>query len=663
MIDYEDYNAALKKGERSYREHLSRGQYPYLQILGEQLNHANIVNEQQLGLQEIPSDAIIGTFSSGRRTSFAPNFMPLLQKGTEFSSKWSNLCAAHLTEGIHDPVTVYEYLHHYFVVEGNKRVSVLKYFDSPRIPAYVTRLIPERRDTKESIVYYEFLEFYKMCPVNFLIFSEPGSYDKFLNFVGKAPEEPWSDEEKENIRSAFVRFDQAFTSLGGKKLEGITSGDALLSYLHYYPYKDSVSLTPDEHRENLLKIWEEIRLLGKEETVKFVFSSEETPHRLLDMRVKSAKHLRIAFVHQSAPDVSSWTYGHDLGRIYIEEAFGDQVSVSSYYHVETEEEGDAVLEKIIKGGIDVIFATSTVLIGSCLKAAAIHPEVKILCCAINSAHRYIRTYYARTFESKFLAGLIAGAMTDSGDIGFLTGSPIYPNIANINAFAIGVQMVRPDARVHVQWTSRIGEDPKKYFWEHGVGLICGREIGGAPDGERDFGLYRFVDGQPETLAASVFNWGILYRKIIDSIRDGSWSAMDKTSGRKALNYWWGMESDVVDFIVGDKVPLQTAHLVDFMKTSMRNLSFAPFYGKIRSQDGFIHTADSHLSIWQVMAMNWLNDNVIGSIPTMEELTEYGQSIMIVQGSNRSAEVRAEEDERKVREEAGEIPAEKEDEPS
>ena len=45
----------------------------------------------------------------------------------------------------------------FYVQEGNKRVSVLKYFDAISIPSYVTRIIPAREDTPESRIYYEFL--------------------------------------------------------------------------------------------------------------------------------------------------------------------------------------------------------------------------------------------------------------------------------------------------------------------------------------------------------------------------------------------------------------------------------------------------------------------------------------------------------------------------
>ena len=138
-----------------------RGSYPYLQVLEEILSHTDTVSEVPLGLVQIPIDLIVGTYAVGRRTAFAPNFMPLLNPGTEFAYKWASLCDSHLSEGIRDPIKAYEFMNRFYVVEGNKRVSVLKYFDAVTIPGIVTRIIPKRTDEKENKIYYEFWIFTK----------------------------------------------------------------------------------------------------------------------------------------------------------------------------------------------------------------------------------------------------------------------------------------------------------------------------------------------------------------------------------------------------------------------------------------------------------------------------------------------------------------------
>ncbi len=85
--------------------------------------------------------------------------MPLLGLKTEFATKWINLCVSHLDEGIRDPIICFEYLGKFYVQEGNKRVSVLKYFDASSITGNVTRVVPQYSDDPAVQMYYEFMHF------------------------------------------------------------------------------------------------------------------------------------------------------------------------------------------------------------------------------------------------------------------------------------------------------------------------------------------------------------------------------------------------------------------------------------------------------------------------------------------------------------------------
>ena len=133
----EEYNRALKMGQREVSELSGQGKATNPGVLDDILpeNSAQVV--QDLGLLEIPSERIVGTKSAGRIAAFSPSFLPLLDAKTEFAGKWMTLCAAHLGDvGIRDAITCYEYLGNFYVQEGNKRVSVLRYYDSPRIPGH-----------------------------------------------------------------------------------------------------------------------------------------------------------------------------------------------------------------------------------------------------------------------------------------------------------------------------------------------------------------------------------------------------------------------------------------------------------------------------------------------------------------------------------------------
>ena len=136
----EQYNVALKLGQKYMKNAILHGEYPYPLVLDEIVQESAVAGYSDLGVINIPTDHIVGTKSAGRINAFAGNFMPLLEPGTEFAAKWISLCEANLSEeGIRDPIQCYEFLGRFYVQEGNKRLSVLKSYLSPRISAHVTR--------------------------------------------------------------------------------------------------------------------------------------------------------------------------------------------------------------------------------------------------------------------------------------------------------------------------------------------------------------------------------------------------------------------------------------------------------------------------------------------------------------------------------------------
>ena len=113
----------------------------------------------------------------------------ILKENSEFALKWARLCEAQVEEGIRDPIKAYEYMNKFYVVEGNKRVSVLKYFEVSTIAGNVTRIIPKPTDELENRIYYEFLDFYELSKINYVWFSEEGSFAELQEAVGKEPGE------------------------------------------------------------------------------------------------------------------------------------------------------------------------------------------------------------------------------------------------------------------------------------------------------------------------------------------------------------------------------------------------------------------------------------------------------------------------------------------
>ena len=192
----EDYIKAKKLGSKEYQKAISEGHYPYLPALDNMLENRTTLNEIQIGEMEIPIDFIVGTVTAGRQESFARNFMPLLAPDTEFATKWISLMEYQVSHGIQDPIKVIEFMGKFYVMEGNKRVSVMRYLEQPTIRANITRIMPPQTDSddKEVKIYYEFLKFFKCTNLYNITFTEENSYTKLETIAGQTLDEVWDEE-------------------------------------------------------------------------------------------------------------------------------------------------------------------------------------------------------------------------------------------------------------------------------------------------------------------------------------------------------------------------------------------------------------------------------------------------------------------------------------
>ena len=625
----EDYKKAQKMGQRSFRACVSKGQYPYLQVLDDILENTELDSTQPLGVVNIPLDAIVGTKTEGRKTAFARNFMPLLGDRTEFAVKWSALCESQMEEGIRDPIEAVEFLN---------RVSVMKYFGAGSIPGNVTRYIPKRNGSKEVNIYYEFLDFYKLTQINLLWFTEEGRFAKFVAAVGKAPGERWSDDDKSMLTSMYYRFRSVFVQRGGDRLP-ITPADGLLAVMGVYPYRQLCGMSMPELQQAVERAWSEVLVLTRPDAVELSMEPAFPQNTGLFSRLHNpiafqAPSLKVGFVYEKSADTSAWTYAHDFGRGELEEHFGGRVTTLCYDNVQPDVNGDEILEKAVADGCDVIFTTTPKLIGASLKASLAHPEVKIINCSLNMSHPSIRTYYGRIHEAKFLLGAIAGALADDNKIGYVATYPTYGMIAAINAFALGAQMTNPRAQVYLGWTSEKGADIPARFAENGVTLISDLDNRAPQQPPWKFGLYRLEGDHFCNYAMPFWNWGEFYVRIMQSIMNGGWSA--GSSGERALNYWWGMDAGVIDVLCSRTLPVETQRLVNLLRQAVCSRDFDPFAGVLYAQDGrVVMPADhSRLTAEQVITMDWLASNVIGRIPRFDELIDEAKPLVSLIGVHK-----------------------------
>ena len=619
----EEYQKALKAGQKEAKDCRARGISTAPLVL-ERILPTGGEAAVKVGLVEIPVERIVGTKTAGRITAFSPSFMPLLGEDTEFAHKWMLLCAAHLSEeGIREPIVCFEYLGNFYVQEGNKRVSVLRHFGATRIPGYVTRLMPAPSQDPEVLAYREFLDFYNDTGLYDVRYRQPGDYGKLLSYLGKEPGEKWTGQECKTFRAYFHYFREAFYESGGATVD-IHSAEALLLWLKVYPYKDLGRLSSSELKKTMVALRDDLAA----QTEPLELADEPTKEQKAGLLTRwmsfAPEHVAVAFIHSREPSISPWITTHEEGASYLKSALGDRVTVRSYFHADTPELAEQLIDQAVEEGAQVIFTTTPQLSRPTLKAAVKHPKVRFFNCSVNTPYSSVRSYYGRVFEGKFITGAIAGAMSENDSIGYIGSYPIFGVPTGINAFALGAQLTNPRAKVQLRWSCLPGNHVEE-FRKQDIHVISNKDAPTPDKLHQDFGGYgTYVmeeNGDMVPLASPFWRWGKFYEHVVRSILAGTW----EDNEAKAVNYWWGVRSGVIDVALSDKLPEGLRLLVNMLRRGLRDGSIEVFRRHLVAQDGrVINDGSRSLDMNELLHMDWLCENVEGRIPQFDELLPFAQ---------------------------------------
>ena len=613
---------ANKLAQKYYKNAVNHGAYPYLPVLEDLLSEKPSAGRIELGRVDVPAELIIGTYDGGRREAFAGNFMPLLGSNSEFGEKWIALCEVHLSdEGIRDPVRCCEYMGFFYVVEGNKRVSVFKSFGAPTVPATVSRIVPAYCEDEDVRLYYEFLDFYRRCGMYQIRFTIPGSYAKLQERMGFERDHVWTGDEKRAFLALLSRFETAFRRGFGPETE-INACDALLVCMQVFSFGELKEQGPEELKKTLEAMRSDILSAASPDAISVSTEAEERDRGFIDklFGIVRPSHLNVAMIYGYDPELSAWSRSHRQGERELVRELGDKVSVKEYTARDHDYLG--AMNEAVADGAELVIATTPQMIDACRKIAALHPELRILNCSLSKPYTGIRTYYSRTYEAKFITGAIAGAMAPEDRIGYIANYPIVGVPAEINAFALGAQMTNPRVRIDLVWSSE-SADPVRELRERGISVISNRD---ATDPEHahwalEWGTYRIHgDGSLMPLALPCWDWGRFYVQVIRSIFSGVWDELGKSQSSQAINYWWGMRSGMIDVQLSDALPEGIRRLVEHLCRDMRGGWFDPFLCTIRDQSGTLRFDGSRSpGAEELIRMDWLCENVDGHIPALSEL--------------------------------------------
>lgn len=331
-----------------------------------------------------------------------------------------------------------------------------------------------------------------------------------------------------------------------------------------------------------------------------------------------AEPLKVSFIYVGPVGDAGWSYAHDQGRQYIENAFGDEVRID---YIESVPEGADALS-VIRGyaakDYDLIFGTSFGYMDSMVQVSNMYPNSILMHCSGYKVTENLGTYFGRMYEPKYLAGYIAGKMTKTNKIGFVGAYPIPEVIRGIDAFAVGAKLANPDAVVHVIWVNT-WYDPslEKEAAFSLIDLGCD-VLAQEPDSPatqqaaQERGIYSIgyntdmkAFAPDAYLGAPVWNWGPYYENVVKSVLDGTW---------KSEQFWGGIAEGTVDLVISDLVPEDVKADVLKLKEKIINGELHPLAGPVYDQEGTLKIAEGEIpSDIELLELSWFVDNVVGNI--------------------------------------------------
>ena len=334
--------------------------------------------------------------------------------------------------------------------------------------------------------------------------------------------------------------------------------------------------------------------------------------------------LKVAFVYVSPIGDAGWTYQHEQGRLAMQQALGPLVVTSTV--VESVPEGadaERVMRDLVAQGHQLIFATSFGYLDAALRVAADHPEVRFEHAGGYKSAANLGTYNARYYEARYLAGMLAGKSSALGVAGYVAGFPVPEVVQGINAFTLGMREVNPKAQVRVLWLNSWFDparerDAAQALINQGADVLTNHS--GSPavaqTAQANFKSrgVRAIAYQSDMrayapdaqLAAVIQNWGGLYTQIVQSVRNGSWSARP---------IWGGMKDGLVRLdAFAPSVPGDVRALIDVRRVGIESGRFKPFAAPLIDNTGQKRLTEGALDDAAIGAMNWFVQGVVGTLP-------------------------------------------------
>jgi basic membrane protein A len=355
----------------------------------------------------------------------------------------------------------------------------------------------------------------------------------------------------------------------------------------------------------------------------------------------------VAFVYVGPHDDGGWTQAHDVGRMYVEENV-DNVHTAYVENVAEGADAEQVIRSFARKGFDVIFTTSFGYMDASEIVAEEFPDVDIIHLTGYKANGdNFGNLMGAMEDMKYLAGMLAGSraeMDGNPKLGYIATFPIPEELRLGNAFALGAQETCPECTVDVRWIFTwhdpiLEKEASSSLFDAGAQVVMtGADTPApaeaAPEGKwgitYDYSGNCVVDA---CLTSMYWNWGVVYARIVEESRDGTWVGgweyFDADAG--AMGLFGFMEGE--EMMPGTaELPAEDLALINDTLAKMlagEFTRFDVFKGPITDNQGNVILEDG-VSLEQAdldgfaqfgseckTCMYWWNENITAELPELE----------------------------------------------
>ena len=336
-------------------------------------------------------------------------------------------------------------------------------------------------------------------------------------------------------------------------------------------------------------------------------------------KLAASEPVKAGFVYVSPITDAGWTKQHDEGRKAVEAALGAGVKTTFVENVPEGADAERVIRDLARQGNRIIFTPSFGYMEPTLKVAKEFPEVKFESITGYKTAPNVATANARYYEGRYLAGIAAGRMSQTGVAGYVAGFPIPEVLQGINAFMLGMRSVNPKAEVKVVWLNAWFDPPKERdaamgLFNQNVDVVAfhtgSTAVMAAAQERGKLAVAYHSDMRtvaPDAqIVAVTHQWGDYYTRRIRAVADGSWSTG---------TVWGGVKQGMIrvgDF--GPKVPKAVQQEVLARQKDIAAGRLKPFAGPIVDNEGReVVPKGQAMTDEQILSMNFLVSGVQGRI--------------------------------------------------